>query len=216
MGKPKNRMHSPLSRSRWVAHRTERTVVLVACDGEKTERDYFNSLRKEARRRLTLKIKPFKGGAPNLFQEATEWADRESEWDEMWLVFDKDQVSDEAFDKTIQKIKSQAKYQEGWSNPCFELWLCLHFQEQSGSLNTSQAVNQWKEFCEEKNWKPGKTLDSKALAALKGARGDALCRACKLWNRHFGAEGENPPPSRANPATSVHKLIERFEELLKV
>ncbi|RMF31689.1 MAG: RloB domain-containing protein [Bacteroidetes bacterium] len=213
MGKPKNRKLSPLSQSRRFAVLAERSVVLVACDGEKTEVDYFNSLRKEARGRLTLKIKPFKGGAPKLFQEAIKWSDREHEWDEMWLVFDKDQVSDDEFDNTIQSIQSQAKCRVGWSNPCFELWLCLHFQDHKAFLKTTEAVRLWRDICEKRSWNAGKSLDSQALDALAQARRDALERARNLWLLRYGTVGENPPPSQANPATSVHQLVERFEEL---
>jgi len=82
------------------------------------------------------------------------------------------------------------------SNPCFELWLLLHFQEQTGEINAGE--------CEARlathtgHYKKGE-INRKLRKQLDSKQDKAANRACKL-------------KAYDNPSTQVHDLIKAIEE----
>jgi RloB-like protein len=118
--------------------------VLICCEGEVTEPSYLNGLKAELRIRL-VHIEVVPGGvdpktlvdyAVDRKEKAERRARKERDdnltYDEVWCVFDVDvhQYVPEA------KQKAEAnKINVAISNPCFELWLLLHFQDQRAPIH---------------------------------------------------------------------------------
>jgi len=87
------------------------------------------------------------------------------------------------------------------SNPCAELWLILHHEQQTAYIEPHAAQRRARELlgC-------GKHLTSDALAALDPLYADAVRRAKQLDRKHAG---DGSPP-RSNPSTDVWRLVERI------
>lgn len=112
-------------------------TVLIVCEGEKTEVNYFDSLRKAYRlNTANVVIMPSeKGSAPiSVVDYAIEVGSSTFGIDKVFCVFDRDEHNSyyQALDKINHyKLKRNAinkpKYKAIISSPCFELWLLLHF-----------------------------------------------------------------------------------------
>ena len=121
--------------------------ILVVCEGSVTEREYLDGLRQHFASRL-IKVE-FDGGAVpmTLAQMAVRrWAESSASakqhgdqflrFDEVWCVFD---VDDHPNVDAAKHIAVAAGIDLAISNPCFELWLLLHFADHSAYLSRQNA-----------------------------------------------------------------------------
>jgi hypothetical protein len=113
----------------------------------------------------------------------------------VWCVFDIDEHP------LIPEAKDQARangIELAISNPCFELWALLHFQDKSAHIERGKVQLLCRQLM------PGyeKKLN---YEALRPRYPDALKRAEDLerWHDSRNTVG-------ANPSTMVHRLIERI------
>ena len=90
------------------------------------------------------------------------------------------------------------------SNPCFELWLVLHLQDQT-AYTTRSAVQR---HSARLNLTSGKQLPDGALDILVDAFEIAKQRAKALDQRHQ----DNGSPPRSNPSTDVWRLVDRLRD----
>jgi hypothetical protein len=104
-----------------------RQTILIYCGGVRTERDYFNALRRHMRRsNMTVRVRQ-DGVAPEaLVRAAAAFRDRQpGVFDEVWCVVDTDEFDIEA----AVASANQHRVSLAVSNPCFELWLLLHHSD---------------------------------------------------------------------------------------
>lgn len=114
-----------------------RKHILIVCEGENTEVDYFRQFRI-----ANVTVTPIGIGmsTTKLVKEAekkrTETEKRKKiRFDEVWVVFDKDENTD--FEEAIRLAKSK-NYKVAYSNQAFEYWFVLHFQDhQGGAMHRS-------------------------------------------------------------------------------
>jgi hypothetical protein len=109
---------------------------VIATEGKRTEPEYFQMLNtlctdKDER---TVQVKCLKGhgNSPRqVLSRMKKHLRREGlkSSDEAWLVVDKDQWSPSDLDKLFQWSQSSQNYGLAVSNPCFEQWLLLHFED---------------------------------------------------------------------------------------
>ncbi len=135
------RRRDDLRRRKWITE--PRPRVLVCCEGDVTEPSYFNGLKREGHNNLLhvevqpvgMTPKPLVDYAVDLKKEAETKARREKDdnlkYDEVWCVFDVD--AHEHVPDAKQKAGAH-KINLAISNPCFELWLLLHFQDQRAHI----------------------------------------------------------------------------------
>lgn len=186
-----------------------RPRLLVVCEGIVTEQHYFEFFRREVRAAVDV-VLDSDGGTPlTLVRRAIrekESADRSarrtgdagSKYAEVWCVFDIDEHP------YIEEAQSEAKrnsIQLAISNPCFELWLLLHFQEQTAYLERHHAQSACRLHVKDYEKVPD-------LEALKPKYETAVARAALLASRN----DQDNEPGR-NPSTSVHVLTERLRSL---
>ena len=187
-------------------------LILVVCEGKVTEREYVDAFR-IAQGANTVRVRVVApGGDPMaLVERAVELrdeAEREARrardsylrYDEVWCVFDVDEHRrlDEA-----RGAAARSKIHLAVSNPCFELWLLLHFADQTAHLSAKQARDRLRKHM------PGYDKHIRFGDASAGYA-DAVRRAKSLDDRHdtSGSPG-------ANPSTGVHGLTERIREFGK-
>ena len=178
---------------------------LIVCEGTVTEPCYFRDVRHVERSLIELQIEP-RATPKTIVERAVELkkqanrdakrrADDNLKYDEVWCVFDVDDH------RLIVEAKEQAKangVEVAISNPCFELWALLHFQDQRADIERGKVQH----LCA--TCMPGyeKKLD---YEALRPKYSDALKRAEDLekWHDSRGTVG-------ANPSTPVHRLVQRI------
>lgn len=127
-----------------------RARILVVCEGEVTEPEYLQGFARWCRNPLVRIEISDEHGVPRTLVEtakrlkaqadrkATQEGDPFLRYDSVWCVFDVDEHPhvDQALD-----MANANEVHVALSNPCFELWLLLHFRESPG-MRHRKAVHQ--------------------------------------------------------------------------
>ncbi|MDE2857128.1 MAG: RloB family protein [Chloroflexota bacterium] len=127
----------PKLRSRPFARKSkfrDAKAIVIATEGELTEPIYFEKLALDERfrnPRVVIKVLPTTDGrsAPNHIIRRLDDIKRKHgfyEGDKLWLVFDKDDWEDGLLSEVARQA-NQKGYCLADSNPCFEVWLTMHF-----------------------------------------------------------------------------------------
>ena len=200
-------MRKPSGQSPQRSHaqkRAPRYVIRVLMEGERTEPDYlFVWVRRNAPVQLNLADT---GMTPDaLVRRAREYMRSQPrkrsrrDFDEIWCVFDTDEH--ENLPQALEEAR-QSGIEVAVSNPCFELWLVLHAQNQTAPIHR-HAVQR---LSEELGLSDGKRIADTARNRLVDAFDDAKQRARTLDETHAG----NGSPPRENPSTDVWRLVDRL------
>lgn len=107
-----------------------RKRILIVCEGEKTEPNYFKSIRNSLPPGVaTVDVVGLGMNTLSLVEEAKYRRDIASvPYVHVWVVFDRDSFDPSDFDNAIHKAKSEGM-NAAWSNEAFELWYLLHFKD---------------------------------------------------------------------------------------
>ena len=131
----RSKSHRRRSRRR-VGVRQPRKTLLVFCEGEITEPEYLQALKREPGvrevasvqfRKSTIGISPpltLVTKAADAVQRSSEERD---EIDEVWCLFDVEWPQNHPNLRQALDVASDTNVKVAVSNPCFELWLALHF-----------------------------------------------------------------------------------------
>ena len=110
-------------------------LVIIAAEGECTEKIYFEALREYAHNsRVHIKIlerdeENKHNSSPEFVLEQLNQYKSENpieQDDELWLVIDRDSWTIKSLKTVAQRCAQDSVYHMALSNPCFELWLILH------------------------------------------------------------------------------------------
>ncbi len=205
--------------------RTKRRFYLIVCEGEKTEPNYFNSLKQSLPKGvLELNQIDINGTGKNtisIIQEAQELREAyeqnySRQIDEVWAVFDKDSFSSQTFNTAILKGKgSNPEIHCAWTNEAFELWYLLHFNYYNTGISRSQYQKKLEQ--EIRNSSGNKTYKYKKnsndmfkILLQYGNLDNAIKNAKKLESLYSDNKFSNH-----NPCTKVHILVSKLFELTK-
>lgn len=184
--------------------REENPLILIVCEGSETEPNYFE----EAINGYGLHASQVKvfgkecGSNPRTIvkfakEKKSKFESDGQEVDTVWCVFDKDQH--EWLAEAIDQANAN-NFKVAFSNPSFELWYLIHYQDQEAHIERDKAKSILK-----KNHIKNYEKSSKGLFKLLEDRLPAAGkRANKLRKMH--KRNTNPPTS--NPSTNVDELIE--------
>lgn len=215
------------SLARPYGNRPPRRYFLIICEGEKTEPNYFNAIAAKLPRVMVnhVTVRGFGRNPVGLIEEAKKEikkrrSDGLPDYYYVWLVFDKDEISDSEFnrvidvmpelsDKKMSGCRSVAKWDCAWSNEAFELWYVLHFCEQLGGAVSREKFQKMLEDCirantAEKNFVYKKN-DPDMFARLERYTPDAINRAERALRRQI--ESGRKTWAEMNPATRIHELV---------
>lgn len=186
-----------------------RPRILIVCEGIVTEPEYFEAFRQEEQNRLVEVVIDDEGGVPKTLVERAalrkKSADKEAErehddnlrFDEVWCVFDVDQHPN------LPDARQQARdngIELAVSNPCFELWLLLHFVDHSAHIGRQAIASLLRKHI--RAYRKHVPFESLRTGYL-----DAVRRAKVLEKRCIDSENEG-----GNPSTGVYRLTERISE----
>ncbi|MDP6621435.1 MAG: RloB family protein [Alphaproteobacteria bacterium] len=145
-------------------NRPTNSIFLLVCEGRKTEPAYFQDFARD-QGQPGVTIRPQGLGrdpvrlaraAIRLKEENARAVNRSGEplYDEIWCVFDDDgrkksQLGEARSLASAQGIKTAV------SNPCFEIWLLLHFQDCTGSMTAKRIERTLRKYISgTTNWRP--------------------------------------------------------------
>jgi hypothetical protein len=202
---------APRALRRNIGGRRPRKTLLVFCEGERTEPEYLNGLSRlpQVRDVAAVDIRIDRGSAGfapirlvRLAVEARERNRREQgEIDEFWCVFDVEWPKNHSSLGEAIRLADRNGIQLAISNPCFELWLVLHFADCGSWLDNRLAQRRRREH----DGTSDKGLDPARYMPL---RHDAATRARRLERRH-AKNGIRSPDD--NPSSGMHRLIDSVE-----
>jgi hypothetical protein len=199
----------PLKRK--VATRRPRKTLVVFCEGERTEPEYLDALKRQPSVRdaaaVDLRVETGHGGSVprTLVAMAIEARARaieeDAEIDEFWCVFDVEWPRNHpGLDDALQQARANG-INLAVSNPCFEVWLILHFQDHSSWLDNDQA----RRLRRQVDGSNDKGLEASKYMPLTS---DATRRAAGLEKRHLRDSTAFP---HDNPSSGMHRLLAAVE-----
>jgi hypothetical protein len=201
----------------------KRKYILIVCEGEKTEPNYFKAL-KESLPKGVLEVCEFRivGTGYNTASLVRKAMKHRTDWEEetrrtvdkLWVVFDRDSFTPTSFNTAVNTcIRNKPSVDCAWSNEAFELWYLLHFHYYNTGISRAdyQALI-------ESNFR-GKGLtgyryqkNSTEMYSLLQQFGDqkAAIRSAKRLERTYAGRHDY---ANHNPCTLVYKLVEELENL---
>lgn len=183
--------------------------ILIVCEGKETEPEYFKAFRiAERNPRVHVDVVRAAGVPRTVVERAIELReaaeaeakrqrDQNLRWNEVWGVVDVDEHPNLDQARIMARDNS---IELAISNPCFELWALLHFQEQHAHIERHKARAALQQHL------PGydKAID---FPKVHPGYTDAIRRARGL----DGEAARHGEPGR-NPTTGVYRLTEAIRE----
>jgi len=185
-----------------IGQRRYKRMFVIATEGAMTEPIYFCMFNDG---RKTIHVKQLKGGKKSAPRQVLARMQRHladeglRASDEAWLVVDTDEWSTQDLNALYLWSTGRANYGFAVSNPKFEYWLLLHFEDGNGVSSTSQCTTRlasslpsFEKACLETN-------------KLRPGVQQAINRAKKR---------DNPPCTKwpLKTGTTVYKLVEKLVE----
>ena len=199
--RPQKRPYSP---------KVRRKRFLLYCEGEATEPDYFTGFarylrsslieveiadqrRKDPKRLVELA----KDRRTSANREAARARDDSLRYDEVWCIFDCDEHT--RFNAAVNQAVANGLGLAA-SNPCFELWILIHFKDQYPFISCRKAYSSVKTYLPDYD----KHID---FSKVQGKVSDAVKRAENMESiaRRNGNHLDNP-------TTSVWQLVVKLCE----
>ena len=178
-------------------------MLLIVCEGEQTEPNYFRAFRVSSMRVSRVEIKGTGHDTKSLVREsrrlAAELREDSGASVEVWCVFDRDSFPAAQFHDAISEA-GQAGFRCAWSNEAFELWFLLHFDFHTAGLSRSQ-------YAPKLEARLGRIYAKNAgdmRAILKDRELTAIQIASHMESEHAHA---GRAAAESNPGTTVHHLI---------
>ncbi len=195
---------------RILRNRNVKKSILIVTQGEVTEPEYFRYFRNSHRiNSLDIKILNIKEtDAFKLAKQAiNQYSNISNDYDECWLVFDKDENSDESFNSAILYAKKK-KWHVAYSNQAFEYWLILHFERFHGQLHRKEYKKRLTDLLGFEYLKNEKKCINKICALIESKIPDAINNAEKILSSY----DEPRNPAREESSSTVHILVDEIRK----
>ncbi|MCK4642522.1 RloB domain-containing protein [bacterium] len=182
--------------------RNERLKILIVTQGEKTEYNYFNDLKRiERLTNVSVSIKPKPKDPKKMIQAICKMNDIDS-YDRIWCVFDIDEFTEKNIEKAISEA-GEKKIKIVYSNQCFELWYLLHYHFFNTAILRKQYFSKLSKLLGNEYEKNAEDLYEK----LSSKQPTAIKNAKRLLSKYA-----SDSPFKNNPSTTVHILVEGLKK----
>jgi hypothetical protein len=180
--------------------RTQRKLVLIVCEGARTEPSYFECFP------LPKNVREIYGAGANtlsVVKESIKIRDK-GNFDEIWCVFDRDSFPIKRIVEAFKLAKSE-KINIAFSNESFELWYLLHFHYLDTAITRQDYCQRLAVLLGGKYKKNDPTMYKRLISSQT----QAIKNAKKLY------KDVNPNSLHSScPVTTVYQLVERLNELI--
>lgn len=187
--------------------RKRRPIIYIICEGKETEPLYFRHFRS---RECLVDIIPVVSkhkAAEHLVKHAQSLIAQADYYpkdgDQIWCVFDCDDNTDAQL-QTATAYAQRHGYRIAYSNPSFEYWYLLHYENRKGHLKDSNSVIEIlhnKGYLE--NYRKSTDVYDQLLPHQEEAIRHARERAGQL-----SCNGTAVISRDSNPVTTVYELVE--------
>ena len=186
--------------------RVPRPSILIVCEGEKTEPNYFNSFR------LTnIYVQRTGRNTVSLVEEAIriqyDATKHDEVYEQVWVVFDKDDFSKQQFNSAVSKAHSH-DICTAYSNESFELWYLLHFQYFDTAINRRQYIQKLNIQLSPNKYKK----NMKNIYDLLIDKQRAAIRFARRLHRN----NRDLTPVNSKPCTTVYLLVEELNKHINI
>lgn len=209
----KRKARTTASLNRKKAKRSPYDMVLIVCEGEKTEPNYLSALIDDLQLNTAniMIVKNTAGSSPRTVVDfAVKEYQKNKEFDRVYSVFDKDRHP--SYDNALDKIK-RARLGKGHlllattSVPCFEFWLLLHFTYTTKQFDTAPGSICANVISDLKFYLPDYTKGYVDTYQATKDRLEVAIANCKRVEKHCEAADTDMP------STNVYDLVEYLRNL---
>ena len=186
---------------RQIPTRSYRRMFVLATEGAETEPQYFDLFNS---RLITITIKCLRSSTDSAPVHVLKRMERHLQsnrlrpGDAAWLVVDKDRWTDEQLTQLYAWANTDDQHGFAVSNPGFELWLLLHFENGSGVANIRHCRERLRRYLP--NYDKTHVETAKLLPGISAAIDRARMKdtpPCPDWPRTVG--------------TTVYLLVEKLQ-----
>lgn len=191
---------------------------LIVCEGKKTEPNYFNGLKRKINEKYGNKVYVLipnidvKGTGMNTTslvkytQKTINHANKV--YGQVWVVFDKDDYTDEQFDLAI----NNCNYNVAWSNPNFEIWLLAHFKKIDRYISKDEVLQELDKAFQKNGLGSYSKNDTNIFDKVTSeGKLDTAIKNCEYMEK-INKDGQ---ASQRNPMTKVYKIVDGLKEYLE-
>ena len=129
MGKQK------FSRDKKTGTKEQLPIILIVCEGERTEPNYFDRFEVT---NIKIESRGIGDNTIRLVKYAIEESQK-NDYDQVWCVFDKDSFPKDNFNRAVQLAQNN-DFGIAYSNESFELWYILHFEFLNSQITRDQYI----------------------------------------------------------------------------
>ncbi|SCX13499.1 RloB family protein [Candidatus Aquiluna sp. UB-MaderosW2red] len=149
------------------ARRIKRSIYIIP-EGNKTEVEYINLLKDLTRDSdVTLITDPASTStSPQALVKRATKRESETKFSEIWIIFDKDDWPPEQIEAVLRWESQGQIRHKAMSNPSFEYWLLLHFEEgrELSRVELKKRLTQhWPNYYESNKGLEAKKFDLEAI-----------------------------------------------------
>ena len=179
--------------------RRYRKLYLIATEGRKTEMLYFAMFNsQEATIHIQILPSKYKTSPPQVLNRAKKYVKQEQlkKNDEIWIVIDRDSWEREQLEEVFEGCQ-KFKYNLAVSNPLFEYWLLLHFENGKGIKSSKECSLRLQKFLP--HFEKGRLEITKIIPRIQNAI------------QH--AEAKDKPPCQKWPdsnGSTVYRLVKKL------
>jgi len=189
-----------------------KTTILIIGEGQETEPNYFDGLKREDKvvAKFTVTVKRGHGFSPEkVVKEAIEHkarAERRAEtYDEVWCVIDAEGPEKRESLGQAAALAKENSIRLCLSNPSFEVWFLAHFEKTGKAFNDGDAVI----VRLNKHWRKHHTQDyqksdDRIYRRLCGRTQTAIANAQWVREDHFRHVADT---ADCNSSTEVYRLV---------
>lgn len=193
-----------------ISHRNIKDTILIVCEGEQTEPNYFRAFSKNHRLKIDVEIEGTGYNTDSLVKKAIKFKEEKEQikkpYIEIWCVFDRDDFEKVNFNNAFELAK-QNGIKIAYSIECFELWYLLHFEYMKSAISRQQYIEKLNELMPEKY----KKNNLRTYFLLKDKQNIAIKNAKKLLDEYHSERLYD-----RNPSTTVFQLVERLNEYIEL
>ena len=184
--------------------RPYRRLFVISTEGARDERSYFHVIRDLRQSHIFVKYpqKTHNSAPQYVLQRMQTYLESEKlkRNDEAWIVVDKDHWTKSQLSELLAWTNIHDNYHLALSNPKFEYWLLLHFEDGKEVSTAPECDERLKKYLPQQRVQRLKAIRRITLPQVK----DAICRA--RTRDHPPCLGWPHDPSQ----TTVYRLVEKM------
>ena len=189
---------------------------LILTDTEKTEKNYFEGLKRalplSKQQRITIRVESC--ASKDLVAKAKEAARYSDNAVSVWLVFDRDRLT--IFDQIVASCQaSGGAIHAAWTNPCLEIWFYAYFDNLPSCFDSVACVQQFKALFEKKTGQKYQKNDEDIYRKLcqYGSEPDAI-RRMQQRDEQFARDQPQLAPSQKAPCGTIYRLVQEIRQAI--